>query len=207
MDGPYTVQSVLINNGADSAVIDTLFSTLPYSVTEYESAKIEGDVNGDRTVNDADIRVVTLALGTRCGDAGYNAAADVNQDCIVDDYDLNFVKQDVGTFGAFDGGGQRPRDVNRFLTYDNPTSTATALPPGTTSFPLTIYYGPTVHITSFRAVLNGVDITSQFSPAPGGKQTVNIQLPQGRSVLQLTANGELPSRTATDSDRLVLDVP
>jgi hypothetical protein len=207
VNGPYAVQSVLINNGADSAVIDNLFSTLPYSVTEFENALIEGDLNGDRTVNDSDVQVVVLALGTRCGDAGYNAVADINQDCIVDDYDLNFVKQDVGTFGRFDGGGQRPRDVNRFLTYDNPTSTATALPPGTTSFPLTIYYGSTVHITSFRAVLNGVDITSQFSPAPGGKQTVNIQLPQGRSVLQFTAEGELPSRTATDSDRLVLDVP
>ena len=125
---------------------------------------------------------------------------------VVDDYDLNFVTQDVGTFGQFNGGGQRPRDVNRFLTYDNPTSTTTTLPTGTTNFPLTIYYGPTVHITSFRAVLNGVDITSQFFPTPSGKQTVNIQLPPGKSVLQLTVDGELPGRTATDADKLVFNV-
>jgi hypothetical protein len=207
VDGPYEVQSVLIDNGVDSAVVNNLFATLPYSVTEFESALIEGDVNGDRTVNDADIQVVTLALGTRCGEAGYNAAADINQDCIVDDYDLNFVKQDVGTFGRFDGGGQRPRDVNRFLSYDNPTAATTALPLGTTSFPLTIYYAPTIHITSFKVLMNGVDITSQFSPAPGTKQTVNLALPQGKTIIQLSVDGELPNRTATDSDKLVLDVP
>lgn len=72
-----------------------------------------------------------------------------------------------------------------------------------TTFPLTIYYGPTVHITSFRAVPDGVDIAAQFSPAPGTKQTVRIQLPWGRSVLQLTAKGEQPSRTATDSGLLL----
>ena len=109
--------------------------------------------------------------------------------------------------GGFDGGGQRPRDVNKFLTYANPSSGSTTLPAGTTTFPLIIFYSKEVLPATFNANLNGVDITSQFAPVPGTMQIVNLALPSGHNVLKLSTDGQLPSRVATDSDRLVLQVP
>lgn len=109
--------------------------------------------------------------------------------------------------GSFDGGGQRPKDVNKFLTYSNPTASQTSLPAGTTTFPLQIVYGNTILPSTFRAVLNGVNISSMFSPSPDTGQHVNLSLKSGRNVLELSVDGNLPNRIATDKDRLVFLVP
>jgi hypothetical protein len=108
--------------------------------------------------------------------------------------------------GAFDGGGQRPKDVNHFLSYANPTSSSTTLPTGTTSFPLMIFYDSRDIASTFTAVLNGSDVSSMFHPAPGTFEVVNIPLVGGSNVLKLSIDGNLPSRVATDTDRLVFDV-
>jgi hypothetical protein len=49
------------------------------------------------------------------------------------------VGSNVDVSGAFDGGGQRPKDVNRFLSYANLSDSHTSLPSGTTIFPLSIF--------------------------------------------------------------------
>ena len=108
--------------------------------------------------------------------------------------------------GGFDGGGQRPKDVNKFLTYANPSDSQTDLPAGTTIFPLMIFYGNNAITSTFKASLNGVDITNLFSPTAGNHETVNLPLSPGRNVLSLSTNGNLPSRIATDTDRLVFIV-
>jgi hypothetical protein len=113
----------------------------------------------------------------------------------------------VDLVGAFDGGGQRPRDVNKFLTYSNPTASQTSLPTGTSSFPLQIVYGNSIIPSTFQAVLNGVNITSSFSPAPASGQLVNLNMQRGRNVLDISVDGHLPNRIATDRDRLVFLVP
>ena len=108
--------------------------------------------------------------------------------------------------GGFDGGGQRPKDVNKFLTYANPSDSQTDLPSGTTVFPLMIFYGNNAITSTFKASLNGVDVTSLFNPNPGSHETVNLLLSPGRNVLLLSTDGNLPSRIATDTDRLVFIV-
>jgi len=108
--------------------------------------------------------------------------------------------------GGFDGGGQRPKDVNKFLTYANPSDSQTDLPAGTTTFPLMIFYGSNIIASTFKASLNGVDITSLFNPNPGSHETVTINLTAGRNVLSLSTDGNLPTRVATDTDRLVFIV-
>lgn len=108
--------------------------------------------------------------------------------------------------GGFDGGGQRPKDVNHFLTYANPTSTTTPVPLGTASFPLMVFYDSRDIASTFTAVLNGSDISSMFHPAPGTFEVVNVPLIGGSNVLKLSISGNLPNRTATDTDRLVFDV-
>ena len=109
--------------------------------------------------------------------------------------------------GGFDGGGQRPRDVNKFLSYSSPVESQTSLPAGTTTYPLMIFYSKTIIPASFKAVLNGVDISSRFSPTPGGHQSVTLNVQQGRNVLVLSVDGNLPTRIATDTDRLVFVIP
>ena len=108
--------------------------------------------------------------------------------------------------GGFDGGGQRPKDVNKFLSYANPSDSQTDLPAGTTTFPLMIFYGNNAITSTFKATMNGIDIANLFSPTAGNYETVNLPLSAGRNVLSLSTDGNLPSRIATDTDRLVFIV-
>jgi len=110
--------------------------------------------------------------------------------------------------GGFDGRGQRPTDVNKFLSYSNPLSSRVQLEPGEKTFPLMIFYGATILPQTFRATLNGADIKGLFHPTPGGTEMVNLSLPTGSNSLVLSVDGTISSgRVATDTDRLVFSVP
>jgi len=105
---------------------------------------------------------------------------------------------------SFDGGGQRPTDVNLFLTYANPTNTSNTLPAGVSTFDVMIAYSATTNPATFSATLNGVDITSSFHPQPGTFETVKIFLQSGRNDLLLSIQGtRTDGNVATDKDRLV----
>jgi hypothetical protein len=110
--------------------------------------------------------------------------------------------------GNFDGKGQRPSDVNKFLSYANPLQARVQLPAGENSFPLLIFYGSTILPQTFQARLNGVDIGSLFHPVPGGTELVNLTLTSGSNSLLLSIQGTSASgRVATDTDRLTFIVP
>ncbi len=108
--------------------------------------------------------------------------------------------------GAFLGGGQRPKDVNHFLSYANPTSDKVTLPTGTSNFPLLIFYDPRDIAGSFSAELNSSTVSNLFHPSPGTFEVVNIPLQPGRNVLVLAIDGNLPRRIARDTDRFEFDV-
>src|SRR5262245_13592795 len=129
---------------------------------------------------------------------------------IVQTYLFHFDHTNAGNSslgGGFDGGGQRPRDVNKFLTYGNPSQSSTTLPAGTANFQLIIFYASGILPATFHADLNGLNVIPLFHPVAGTSETVNLPLAPGRNVLKLSIDGQLPSRVATDSDRLVLQVP
>jgi len=112
-----------------------------------------------------------------------------------------------GFTGGYDGGGQRPSDVNKFLRYVRPFDARTRLPAGTQSYKLIVNYGATVDTATFSATLNGKDVTGSFKPAPGAMETVSIPLNPGSNTLILSAEGTIASgRVATDTDRLVFIV-
>jgi len=113
----------------------------------------------------------------------------------------------IGVSGGFAGGGQRPRDVNRFLSYVTATQSRIDVPVGATSYTLIVVYGSTIIPSSFQANLDGVDISEAFSPAPGTSDLVAIPLHGGSNVLSLSVEGNLPTRVARDTDRLVFMVP
>jgi hypothetical protein len=110
--------------------------------------------------------------------------------------------------GGYDGGGQRPSDVNKFLRFSNPSQARTKLPAGTSSFRLGLSYGDTTYAHTFSAILNGQPIEASFVPTAGGREVVNLPLQSGSNVLKLSIQGLTTSgRVATDTDRLVFLVP
>lgn len=135
----------------------------------------------------------------------------VNRFSVSGDFSYNTVETEVvwqiwsGT-PYFSGGGQRT-EVNDFLQYKNPLDSTTLLPAGSTAFPLSIIYGPTINAGTFTAELNGQPITS-LTPIPGATETVLVPVSHGRNVLVISVNGAtLKGKTATDKDRLTLIVP
>jgi hypothetical protein len=157
----------------------------------------------------------TYTLDIQAYDPDLNASTELFEDMPISSgqvhvYGFYFAKTvgaEIEVTGSFDGGGQRPRDVNKFLSYSSPTASRTALPTGTTTYPLMIFYGKTVLPASFRAELNGADISTWFHPTPGGHEFVSLPVQPGRNVLVLSVDGNLPNRVATDTDRLVFIVP
>ncbi|MBN1618386.1 hypothetical protein JW887_03525 [Candidatus Dojkabacteria bacterium] len=113
----------------------------------------------------------------------------------------------LDTYGVFDGKGQRPRDVNKFLSYSQPTQVTTELTSGEMSYELILIYSENINPSTFTADLNGQDISNFFDPAPNKYEIVNIDLSMGRNTLILSVEGTLDSgRSATDKDRLVFIV-
>jgi len=107
----------------------------------------------------------------------------------------------------YNGGGQKPDDVNLFLRYGNPKESQTELPAGTNTFEVFIYYGKTIKKETFKATLNSQDIKNLFHPTPGGGDWVKINLQSGRNVLEFSIDGaRQDGRVANDKDRLVLIV-
>lgn len=128
----------------------------------------------------------------------------------IHSYSFNYTKivgDEIEPSGAFDGGGQRPRDVNKFLSFGSPGETRVHLPAGTTSYDVLIFYADVILPDSFSAVLDRADVTSWFNPVAGGSDLVSIPLQPGQNVLKLSVDGQLANRIATDTDRLVFLVP
>jgi hypothetical protein len=68
--------------------------TVAEATTRVEAGStVPGDVNGDGTVNCADIAIVRAAFGKRTGQPGWDARADVVADGVIDIRDLAFVSQ------------------------------------------------------------------------------------------------------------------
>jgi hypothetical protein len=121
-------------------------------------------------------------------------------------YDPAMPAGPIPVTGGFGGGGQRA-SVDAFLTYSAPTERSIALPAGTTTYPLMVFFGRSVDPATFTATLNGAAVTSLFQPRAGGVNAVRLPLRSGRNVLQLTIRGANGSRMPRDADRLVLQVP
>ncbi|NOT58091.1 MAG: hypothetical protein HOP18_26095 [Deltaproteobacteria bacterium] len=106
----------------------------------------------------------------------------------------------------FNGGGQSSK-VNSLLSYSGPWESQTHLAAGATAYSVFVFYSRNILPQTFRAVLEGVDVTSMFHPVPGTNERVTIPLVSGRNLLHLTVDGNVGTRIASDSDRLIFVVP
>jgi hypothetical protein len=108
----------------------------------------------------------------------------------------------------YNGGGQKPSDVNLFLSYRAPFEARNHLAAGTTDYTVIVYYGATTDPGTFTATLNGAPANGLFHPTPGAAEVVKIQLASGTNKLQLAIDGITQSgRVATDTDTLTFLVP
>ncbi|MBU4405446.1 MAG: hypothetical protein KKG79_07540 [Acidobacteria bacterium] len=108
--------------------------------------------------------------------------------------------------GNFDGKGQRPSDVNKFISYVTPTQSRTTLPAGEKMYGLVLIYDKAIIPATFAAILNGRDIKDLFKPQPGQAEAVWLMLDPGSNTLVISVDGNLENRAATDTDRLVFIV-
>jgi hypothetical protein len=96
------------------------------------------DVDRDCTVTRTDATIAQAANGKRCGQAGFNANADVNGDCVINSIDITFVTRNLGAqvcavqtpaptiaasvSPAANGYGWHSRDVTVTFACTNATS-------------------------------------------------------------------------------------
>jgi hypothetical protein len=60
-----------------------------------------GDADGDGDVDNDDLNIINATMGTSPGVSGWNMAADLNQDNVVDQTDYNLALSNNGTVGMF----------------------------------------------------------------------------------------------------------
>jgi len=91
----------------------------------------------------------------------------------------------------------------RLLTYAYPAGPRTAIAAGQASISLIVFYAPTIVRESFRATLDGRDVSARFRPTPGSRDVVTLPLAPGTSTLSLSVNAAMPGRQmSTQTDRL-----
>jgi hypothetical protein len=102
----------------------------------------------------------------------------------------------------YDGGGQQPAEVNKFLRYAAPKDNRLKVP-ANSPYTVIVYYGKTINPATFTATLDGTDVTSRFHPVPGGADAVKIAIGTSTTKLHLSVDGTKASGgKGTDSDTL-----
>jgi hypothetical protein len=85
----------------------------------------------------------------------------------------------------------------RLLSYAWPLTTRIALGRTETAATLVIVYAPSIARETFRATLDGRDVSARFKPAPGGAETVRLPVSAGSSALVLSVQGNGQVHTDT----------
>jgi hypothetical protein len=95
VDGPYFVKSLLIFGQSGGNLVATdVAETQAYAASAFEGfqPKIEGDLNGDGKVDQADVVLFQQAYGSVRGDPNYNPDADFDGDGRVTVNDLRILR-------------------------------------------------------------------------------------------------------------------
>jgi hypothetical protein len=94
---------------------------------------------------------------------------------------------------------------DRLLTYAHPTGPRVDVAAAQSSVAVIVFYAPTIAPRSFRAMLDGRDVSGAFRPSPGEREAVTLAVARGTHTLTLTVGGVLPDgRTSSHTDRFEL---
>jgi hypothetical protein len=89
-----SINATVINTNGDVAFSNVCEFSVFYVL---KKVSLPGDVNGDGAVTCADVSIVKAAFGSRVGQPGYVAMADVNSDGVINIVDLAYVTKQLPT--------------------------------------------------------------------------------------------------------------
>ena len=98
-DGPYSVSSLIVFGPKNAnLVVAHVAQTQNYRAEQFEGyvKQLPGDLNGDGVVDESDVELFKLALGSAIGHANYNPAADLDADGRVTLNDLRLLRSMMG---------------------------------------------------------------------------------------------------------------
>ena len=99
---------------------------------------------------------------------------------------------------AFLGAAEEPFGINKLLAYADPISDS--IEPTSGSFDLSIFYDDNIDKKSFKAKLNGKDVSSFFTPEPGEFEIVTIEGNLKKNAkLHLSVLGKINDKTRGNS--------
>lgn len=109
-------------------------------------------------------------------------------------------EKDDSQSDLFLGSGTEPYNINTLLSYSEPKRDPVYLDNDGDSIRLTIHYAESIQKNSFKAKLNGLDISDRFEPIPGKQETVSIDGPWKRlNRLSLSVLGVVDGRVKGQS--------
>ena len=104
-------------------------------------------------------------------------------------------KIDDPTGDLFAGSGNEPFGINNLLTYSKPTKDPLYVKTTSEGIEIKIHYSESIQKQSFKAKLNGKDISDLFKPLPGTSETVIVSGPWKRlNKLKLSVLGVTDGR-------------
>ena len=147
------------------------------------------------------------------GDFGHILTREIQHELYtVHTYSLRYKKgneKDLDTMtlrGGYDGTGDERRDGNLLLSYFTCSSSDIELSAGTKQFSLGVWYYEGTDPKSFKATLNGKDISALFTPKANSNGIVTLDLTQGSSSLVLEIEGDMQSQRLIDTDTFEISV-
>jgi hypothetical protein len=103
-------------------------------------------------------------------------------------------------------GAEAEGAADNLLTWGRPNSASVKLRSKSYAYDAIIVYGATIDPASFRAQLNGNNVSYLFHPVPQKIEPVRLPLQPGQNILKVTVNGRIHSRNAVDTDTLEFTV-
>ena len=108
--------------------------------------------------------------------------------------------------GGYDGTGGEEGDGNLLLSYFTCSSSEIELSVEPKQFSLGVWYFEGTEPKSFKAALNGEDISALFTPKANSNEIVTLDLSQGSNSLVLEIEGEVQSQRLIDTDTFDITV-
>jgi len=105
-----------------------------------------------------------------------------------------------GTEIYFIGNDKHSKSMNKIIEYINPSRKVSHLSANTENYDFTLLYGEAIIASTFKAKVNGRDITHLFNPVRGEKEEVRLELNQSRNKVVISVDAILDNKTINHID-------
>jgi len=111
-----------------------------------------------------------------------------------------------GTEIYFIGSDKHSKSMNKIIEYINPSKKVSHLPANTDNYNFTLLYGEAIIASTFKAKVNGRDITHLFNPVRGEKEEVRLELNQSRNKVVISVDAIVDNKTINHIDTFFIIV-